>query len=57
MLELTIRLLDNGSVQVTGPINDLMLCYGLMEAAKDSLREHRAKQAANPIQVAHSLPG
>ena len=55
-MELTIRLLDNGAVQVTGPINDPVACYGLLEMAKDSLREHWAKITKQPVvQVAHAL--
>jgi hypothetical protein len=27
-------------VNVTGPIDDKCLCYGLLEAAKDAVRDH-----------------
>ena len=35
-----------GRVEVNGPINNAMLCYGMLEAAKDSIRTFVAKQAS-----------
>ena len=37
-------------IGVSGPINDKTLCYGMLESAKDAIREHCAKQASNIIQ-------
>ncbi len=39
--KLTIEKRPDGSIVVMGPIADLMLCYGLLEQAKDALREHK----------------
>ena len=39
---LTIRLTDTNQVLVDGPINDKVLCYGLLETAKDAIRDHIA---------------
>lgn len=35
-----------GQVNVQGPVNNLILCYGLLEAAKDSCREYIKQQSA-----------
>jgi hypothetical protein len=46
-IELKITLdTDTGSMQVTGPINDLGFCYSLLELAKDFLRMHTQQQVA-----------
>ena len=45
-IELKIRLNDNGTLSMEGPIDNLFQCYGLMELAKDALRERvKAQQA------------
>lgn len=38
--QLVIALLE-GKVQVTGPLADKVLCYGLLMAAMDAVREYR----------------
>lgn len=38
--KLMIEVMPDGSVQVQGPIQNRMLCYGLLEAAKDAIRRH-----------------
>lgn len=40
---LTIKLTEGKQVFVEGPINDIVLCYGLMEAAKDIIRKFNEK--------------
>ena len=40
MVKLTITIDRNGQVRVEGPINDSILCFGLMEAAKDVIRHY-----------------
>jgi hypothetical protein len=42
--EIRIGLTEDGKVLVAGPIDDKVLCYGLLESAKDAIREHKAKQ-------------
>ena len=37
---LTVTLTDNGRVTVSGPINNKILAYGMLEAAKDAIRDH-----------------
>ena len=48
-VKLQITLSPNGGVSVTGPIDNAMLCYGLLEAAKDVIRAHVQKKAESPI--------
>ncbi len=43
--QLVISLLPDGTVQVAGPLAEPLACYGLLEAAKDSLRAYWATQA------------
>ena len=47
--KLTITLSPNGGVSVTGPIDNAMLCYGLLEVAKDVVRTHVQKKAESLI--------
>lgn len=39
-MQLIITVKPNGSISVEGPINDKVLCYGLLEAAKDAVKQH-----------------
>lgn len=48
---LTITLTSQG-IQVGGPINDKVLCLGMMELAKKSIIDYQP----SPIQVASALP-
>lgn len=38
----------NGQLRLAGPIQDKVLCYGLLEAAKDALRTMHAEAAKGP---------
>ena len=44
-VELVIRVVQ-GQVTVSGPIHDKVLCYGLLESAKDAIRDFVAKGGA-----------
>jgi len=46
---ITIQVNENGSLTVSGTINDKILAYGLLESAKDIIREHVATQAVNSM--------
>jgi hypothetical protein len=48
-LQLVITVDDKGQVQVTGPIHDRLLCYGLLEAARDAIKEHNDNLAKSSI--------
>lgn len=59
IIELTIRMLPpDGRIEVTGPINQKALCYGLLECAKDAIRDHVAGLVKGTgIVTAHSING
>jgi len=46
-LILVIKQLPSGQIQVTGPINNPILCYGLLELAKDVIRQTNQGQVQN----------
>jgi hypothetical protein len=54
--KLVIELLPGGKINVNGPINDKMLCYAMMELAKDCIREFIARQQQSPIVTAQIVP-
>jgi hypothetical protein len=43
--KMTIEMLEDGRIQVHGPIENKLLCYGLLELAKDAVREYADKKA------------
>ena len=43
--ELVIRVVQ-GQVTVSGPIHDKVLCYGLLECAKDAIKDFNDKSAS-----------
>lgn len=46
-IALTITLdQTTGQVNVNGPIDNGLLCYGLLEAAKDAIRQYAAQKAS-----------
>ncbi len=56
--KLTIIMSPNGTVSVTGPIDNGILCFGLLEVAKDVIKEHIGKKVESgivPVQIV--LPG
>ena len=40
---LTITVTLEGALNVNGPLQDKMLCYGLLEMAKDAIRAHQVE--------------
>lgn len=38
-----VQLLDNGQCRAVGPVENAVLCYGLLEAGKDDVRDHNAR--------------
>jgi hypothetical protein len=51
-VELLIAVNDTGQVQVTGPIENKVLCYGLLAAAQDAVRDYHAIAAQRLVQPA-----
>jgi len=41
--QIVIKLDDAGKLSVTGPLDQKILCYGLLEAARDIVRLHEAE--------------
>ena len=46
---MVIRVYDNGNVNLTGPLDNRILCLGLLEAAKDKVLEHCNKREQNHL--------
>lgn len=46
---------QTGNVQVTGPLPNKLLCYGMLELAKDVIREFKG-QAAPELMIARVIP-
>lgn len=40
---LSITLNNDGSINVQGPIHDRIVCYGLLEMAKDAIRDRHSQ--------------
>ena len=57
-VRLQITMKANGSVEVNGPIDNAMLCYGLLEVAKDIVRTRVQEKAERPTIIpVQILPG
>lgn len=39
MTKLTITLNANNSISVDGPLDNIVLCYGMIERAKDAIKD------------------
>lgn len=50
-MELKIVVDDSGAVQVSGPIDNKVVAYGLLEVAKEAIATHHL-QSQNKIQPA-----
>lgn len=50
--ELHIILLPDGKVTITGPINQKLLCYGLLESARDAIKEFNDAAARGGLVLA-----
>jgi len=57
--KLVILLLDNGKVEVNGPLHDKILCYGLLEIAKDVVKSYniQSKIMTTPIMLHPKIQG
>ena len=56
---LSVSMADTGQVSVAGPLHDKLLCYGLLEQAKDAVRmfkEPLVQPASNGDVLALSGP-
>lgn len=39
-IKFVVALTEDGKIAIEGPIDNKVLCYGLLEAAKDAVRKH-----------------
>ena len=55
VVRLVIEVSAQNGVTVSGPIHDKILCFGLLECAKDAVRDHITRQVADKrvIPVSH----
>lgn len=40
-LRVTITMLENGTINFNGPMDNKILCYGLLQAAMDIVRDYK----------------
>lgn len=48
-VQILITMAPNGGVQVTGPIDNKLLCYGLLDCARDAIKDHSDQKAKGGI--------
>lgn len=51
VIELKISMNQQGQIQVSGPLENKIACYGLLEAAKETIAAFHAKKASGPTIV------
>ena len=56
MITITITLDDYGRVTVTAPVDQKMVCYGMLETAKDVIHDAFAEKQSLLIQPAVIAP-
>jgi hypothetical protein len=56
-ISITINVTDDGKVGMVGPLHDKVLCFGLLEVAKDIVREHKSQQPSTIIPMNGRIPG
>ncbi len=44
-IELRITVSNEGEIRVYGPVQDKILCFGLLEMAKDAIRDHKVEKS------------
>lgn len=54
-VELKIMMDEAGNVGVSGPIENLILCYGLLEIGKQSIQKHHEANANRLVQPANGM--
>lgn len=55
-MDLVIHIDDRGQVSLTGPIDNKLVCYGLLEVAKEIVADHHRQQQARLVQPSTALP-
>jgi len=57
LAKLELGLTEDGRVEVSGPIANDMLCYGMLEKAKDAIREWNKQEQKNRSGLVVAGPG
>ena len=57
MAKLTLVLSDNGQVAVSGPIENPVLCYGMLERARDAIKDFNDRKKAGEPSLVLAGPG
>ena len=56
MLQIVITLHDNGQLTVTGPIQNKAMAYGILELAKDAIRDAQPPKVPDIIVPVRQMP-
>lgn len=48
--------LDADGLKLQGPVNDRVLCYGLLEMAKDAIRQQAAMESVRKVVPVTMIP-
>jgi hypothetical protein len=56
-ITMTIDVGEDGRLRVSGPLHDKVLCYGLLEAARDVVREAKIESGLLTPTGLHVVPG
>lgn len=51
--QLIISVMPNGSVNVTGPIQDKLRCYGMLECARDAIQAFKQQEGQTLVKARH----
>lgn len=51
-MELIIRIDEQGKIGVSGPIDDKITCYGMLELAKECIQDYHRARAARRVEPA-----
>jgi hypothetical protein len=54
-VQLLIEMNEQGQITVNGPIGQKMLCYGMLDCARDAIKDYTDKAAQGP-QIALAQP-
>lgn len=49
--EIRIGMDESGNVHVAGPVENVILCYGLLDAAKDAIRDAKRRRDAQQVLI------
>lgn len=50
-IKIIIELGDDQKINISGPLENKVLCYGLLEMGKDLVRDYKAKMVITPSLV------